>query len=515
MVQIEATTGDLGKTKADAVVVNLFQGAKRPTGGTAAVDKALGGAIAHLVELGDFKGKEGQVVMLPTRGAIESARVLLIGLGKKKDFDLDTVRRVAARAALAARARGHRRIATVLHGTDAATLDTAEAAQAMTEGVILGLYRYREYKPRREDDDDEDDGTKSLEACTIVESDGRKAPAIRRGVKRGTILAECTNLTRTLINRPSIAKPPAEMARIAVGEAAKHGIKATVLAGKELEKLGLGLLVGVGAGAGKGRDPRLVILEYKGKGKKTVALVGKGITFDSGGINIKPSKGLEQMKYDMAGSATVLGALLAAARLKAPNRVIAILALAENMPSGTAIRPGDILRAYDGTTVEVGNTDAEGRLVLGDALAYAIKNHEPDYIIDAATLTGAVKIALGDITTGILGNDDAFVKRLIDQGRAIGEDVWQLPLTKAYQDQIKSSVAQIINVGPGIGGTITAAAFLKHFVDQSPKAKWAHLDIAGTCWTSKGPGELKKDYMPMGATGVGVRLIAQTLSGLR
>jgi leucyl aminopeptidase len=251
-------------------------------------------------------------------------------------------------------------------------------------------------------------------------------------------------------------------------------------------------------------------LEKKGRGPKakTILLVGKGITFDSGGISIKPSQGMDMMRHDMAGAAAVLGAICAASALDVPHRVVALMPLAENMPSGTAIRPGDILRAYDGTTIEVLNTDAEGRLVLADALGYGIKKYEPDAVVDVATLTGSVKVALGTIMTGVFSTDDRLTERLVEAGKKVGDALWRLPLTGEYAAHIKSDYADIKNTGTNYGGSITAAAFLRHFVGDT---KWAHLDIAGTCWTEKGGGDLRQDYHAKGATGVGVRLLAQLL----
>ena len=315
------------------------------------------------------------------------------------------------------------------------------------------------------------------------------------------------NLARTLILRPSIAKSPQVLAEVARAKAKEAGVDCEVLEPAQLEKLGLGALLGVGAGSA--RPPRLVVLEYKG-GSRRVLLCGKGITFDSGGINIKPSEGMEKMKYDMSGSAAVLAAILAAARLRLRVHVMAIMALAENMPSGTAIRPGDVLVAYNKKRIEVGNTDAEGRLVLADALSYGIHRHKPVEVVDVATLTGAVRIALGAITTGIMGNNDALIRGLVSAGRRTGDDLWQLPLHKGYEKQVQSDIADVKIVGAGgTAGAIAGAAFLKQFVGTTP---WAHLDIAGTGWTEKGPGDLQKDYLTKGPTGIGVRLLVEWMS---
>lgn len=512
MVELRVERGSIVEAKADAIVVNLFKGVAKPGGATGVVDAALGGAISNLIAIGDFKGKLKETAWLATNGMIASPRVLLVGLGEKRKFRLDQARMVSARAAVAARDKGCTSLATVLHGAGAGGLDAAEAAFALAEGAVLGLYQYREYRSKPKGEDGDEEPERVLARLAIMDIEARRLALIEASVKEACRLAELTNEVRTLVNRPSMDKPPPVLAKTAREWARRHGLNCRILEKKRLQALKMGGLLGVGAGSQY--EPRLVVLEKPGRSAKakTVLLVGKGITFDSGGISIKPSQGMDHMRHDMAGAAAVLGAVCAASALKVPHRVVALLPLAENMPSGTAIRPGDILRAYDGTTIEVLNTDAEGRLVLADALGYGIKTYSPDLVVDIATLTGSVKAALGTIMTGLFANDDWLAKTLVAAGADVGDDVWRMPLTSEYASHVKSEVADIKNTGTNHGGSITAAAFLQHFVGKS---KWAHLDIAGTCWTEKGGGDLRHDYHAKGATGIGVRLLARFLRDLR
>ncbi|HLE47874.1 MAG TPA: leucyl aminopeptidase [Candidatus Thermoplasmatota archaeon] len=501
---VSVVSGDITKAKADAIVVNLFQGVKKPSGAAAAVDAALGGIIADLLKLGDFQGKRKEAMVLTTNGKLASPRAILIGLGNPKGFDLDAVREVAARAATVARDRGCKVLATIVHGAGAAGLDPVAAAYANVEGALLGLYKYQEYKSRPKEDDESD---KALTELRLVEADPAKARRMAKAAKDAERVARVTNDVRTLVNRPSMDKPPEVMASTAVAWAKKYGFRARVLEKPDLQRLKMGGILGVGAGSI--HAPRLVVLEKPGRRKgKKVLLVGKGITFDSGGISIKPAQGMDQMRHDMAGAAAVLGAMSLAAAEGLDVHVVALMPLAENMPSGSAIRPGDVLRSFDGTTIEVANTDAEGRLVLADAMGYGIQEFDPDVVVDIATLTGAVKVALGTIMTGVFANDDSLAKRLIEAGSRVGDDVWQLPYSKEYESHVKSDVADLRNTGVNWGGSVTAAAFLGHF---AKKKKWAHLDIAGTCWTERSTGDLKQEWHAKGATGVGVRLLAEYL----
>lgn len=510
MVKIVVRRGSIPHAKADAIVVNLFKGVTKPGGATGAVDEALEGQVSDFLALGDFRGKLKEVAVLATRGKLPAPRVVVVGLGDRKEFTMDAAREVSARAALVARDRGCTTLATVVHGAGVGGLDVGRAAHALVEGALLGLYEYKEYRSPPKEADEEPE--RELRELHVIESDAAKLRRIEAAAREAERIAGITNDVRTLVNRPSKDKPPQVLAAEATRWGRRHGFSVKVMEKSDLERLGMGALLGVGSGSV--HPPRLVALEKRGASKKakTVLLVGKGITFDSGGISIKPAQGMDHMRHDMAGAAAVLGAIAVASALKLGPRVVGLLPLAENMPSGSAIRPGDILRAFDGTTIEVLNTDAEGRLVLADALSYGLKTYAPDALIDIATLTGSIKVALGSLMTGVLGNDDALIRRLVDAGRRVGDDLWRLPLTKDYEAHIKSDVADVKNIGTNFGGSITAAAFLKRFVGD---AKWAHLDIAGTCWTEKTGGDLKQEYHAKGATGVGVRLLTEFLRGFR
>lgn len=507
MVRIRLLGKPVESAKADAVAVGLQRDVplrRQPT--VARLDRALGGLIAETVARGDLRGKLKESLWLPTRGKIASPRLLVVGLGRPKEWTLDALREASARAALAARDQRLRTLALAPWSPLPRRADAGTAAQALAEGVLLGLFEYREYKKQPPEADDPPTRLEEVWVCEPRTAATRPAAA---GLRDGETVAQSVNLARTLILRPSLAKAPAALAAAARAEARKARVRCQVLGPGELRRKGMGALLGVGSGSA--RPPRLVVLEYRGRGPR-VLLCGKGITFDSGGLNLKPSEGMERMKYDMAGSATVLGAVLAAARLKLPVHVLGILALAENMPSGSAIRPGDVLVAFNRKTIEVANTDAEGRLVLADALSYGVDRFKPDLVVDVATLTGAVRVALGNITTGVLGSDDALVEGLIASGRRTGDDLWRLPLSPAYEKQVQSEMADVKNLGvAGLAGAIAGAAFLKQFVGGHP---WAHLDIAGTAWTEKGPGDLNRDYLPKGPTGIGVRLLVEWMRTL-
>ncbi len=506
MTEVKVAKGNIVEAKADAIVVNLFKGVTKLGGATGAVDVALEGQITDFLTLGEFKGKFKDVAVLATRGKIPSPRVILIGLGDKKGFGVDQIRQLSARAANVARDRGCVSMATIVHGAGIGGVDAAKAGYAMAEGAVLGLYQFKEYRSKPKEDEDSE---KELKELWILESDAIKMRKIEAAVREAETVAWITNDARTLVNRPSIDKTPPVLAETAQKWGKKYGFTVKVLEKSKLQELGMGGLLGVGAGSV--HEPRLVILEKKGKGPP-VLLVGKGITFDTGGISIKPAAGMEHMRHDMAGAAAVLGAVSAATMLKIPHHVVGLMPIAENMPSGTAIRPGDILRAYDSTTIEVLNTDAEGRLILADALGYGIKTYDPRYVVDIATLTGAIKVALGNIMTGLFSNDDGLAAKLVDAGKGVGDDLWRLPVNKEYMGHVKSDYADIKNTGTSYGGSITAAAFLMHFAQKS---KWAHLDIAGTCWTEKGTGDLKQDHHAKGATAVGVRLLTEFLRRLK
>jgi len=502
-VKITVEVGDIARWEDEVVVVNLFEGVDHPGGATGAVDAALGHQITAMIATGDISGAFKEVTVFPTFDKINANRVMVVGLGKRQDFTLDRVRQVSACAATKARDMGLRTFSTIVHGAGVGDLDLGDAAEAVVEGALLGLYRYTEHKT--------DADKKKIEAMTIVTLEKARADAIRDVVHRASVVSTMTNFARDLVNAPSNMKTPRQFAERIQQASKEAGAKLTIYDEKQLDKMGFGALLGVAKGSVE--PPRLVTLEYSGGGKeKPVVFVGKGITFDSGGIALKPLEALGTdpmwvMRYDMAGAAVALSAVLAAARLKLPVNVVGIAPLSENMPSGSAQKPGDIVRAYGGKTIEVLNPDAEGRLVLADALGYA-KTLKPKAVIDIATLTGAVKVALGTHAAGMFVNDADLRSRLERAAEATAERVWALPLWDEYDEQIKSDFADIKNTGGRSAGAITAAKFLEKFASG---LRWAHLDIAGTSWVEAAPHSPKKEYLPRGASGFGVRLLVRLL----
>ncbi|MDO8613694.1 MAG: leucyl aminopeptidase [Dehalococcoidia bacterium] len=490
--------GDLARHPAKAVIVNLFEGVKSPGGGTGAVDKALDGAISQLIAEGETKGKKSELTLIHTLGKLPTPRVLVAGLGKQSEFNLDAVRDVTGTALRRLRATGASTVATIVHGAGIAGLDPEACAQAIAEGAVMGLYRFDRLKKPEED-------KKRIESVTLVESDESKLDALKRGVERGRILGEATNHARDMANEPANLFTPSIMAERAQALATDAGLECQVLERADMEKMGMGALLGVAAGSVQ--PPKFIILRHRGDrtSKETIGLLGKGITFDSGGISIKPAAGMEEMKGDMSGGAAVISALWALAKLKAPVNVTALVPTTENMPSGSATKPGDVVTAMNGRTVEVINTDAEGRLVLADAICYA-RQEKLSPIIDVATLTGAMQIALGPAATGFMATDDALAAALVEAGSACGERMWRFPLIDEYREGLKSTVADIKNTGNRYGGAISAAKFLHYFAEDS---RWLHIDMAPTDNFDKDKGAWVK-----GASGIPTRTLVNLMLAL-
>lgn len=490
-MEIKVISGDITKIKVGAAIVNLFEGVKQPGGATGAVDQVLGGVITKLIADGEIKGKLNELTLIHTLGKMEVERVVVAGLGKQEKFTLDSIRGVMAEACKYLRKLGVKRAATVVHGAGVGGFDAEKAAQAITEGSILGLYVFRKHITKENDKSE-------IEELLIVERDADKLPILERGINRGRILAEATNFARDMINEPANYMTPSDMARVAKDLAAKYGLGCLVLDREEMKNLGMGALLGVAQGSKQ--PPKFIILSYRGDDstERTLGLVGKGLTFDSGGISLKPSENMDEMKGDMAGGAAVIAAIKAIAELKLRMNVTGLIPATENLPGGAALKPGDVLKAMNGKTIEVVNTDAEGRLILADALSYA-KKQGLSPVIDVATLTGACRVALGDVCTGAFGNNQEVVNRVIKAGEEAGEKIWQLPMFEEYKEQNKSEVADIKNSGGRWGGAITAAQFLAEFSEDIP---WVHLDIAGTSYATK-----EKAYYIKGATGVAVRTL--------
>ena len=453
------------------------------------IPQELGEAAGKLLSDGDFSGKEGETTLIYAPDGLSTPRLLLVGLGERASFTLDKLRRTSATAAKRARSLKLDEAAFTLPVP--AGFGAREAAEAAAEGAALGLYRFDRYKTGEENHE--------LTAFTLVSED---EDAVVAGTEAGVKLAAGALLARDLANEPSNAATPEYLAQKAHEIAERYGMEVTVLDRAGIEAEGLTGLATVGRSAAN--EPRFIALEHHGgeNGAAPIVLVGKAVTFDSGGISIKPSTGMEDMKYDMSGGAAVLGAMEAVGSLGLPINVIALVPATENLPGGNAFKPGDVLTLRSGKTVEIVTTDAEGRLVLADALSYS-RRYEPAAVVDCATLTGACHVALGDYASGLMGNDDGLIAEVQAAGEASGEPAWHLPLFSEYTEQIKGNTADIKNSGGRYGGASTAGAFLKEFVEYP----WAHLDIAGTAYNSK----QKNAYTPKGASGTPARLLVEFL----
>jgi len=482
-MRVTVTAGDPLTAEADLLVLGLWE------------EEPPAPPVADLIEPGDWSGKAKQTLLIYPRGVIPARRVLLIGLGKRSSPDIDLLREVAAIATQRARDVKVERFACALPVVPEHTSETVAAA--LTEGSLLGNYRFLEYKT-----DIKPEERRDIDEMTLITLPDAAEEATR-GVARGGAIARGVNLARDLANLPPNVLTPAQLAERARELAIAFDLPVTILGPAEMREQGFGGILAVGQGSAN--EPRFIVIEYGAHDTDapTICLVGKGMTFDSGGISIKPAENMDAMKMDMSGAAAVLGALHAIAELRLPVHVVALIGAAENMPGASAYRPGDILKTLSGKTIEVLNTDAEGRIVLADALTYA-QRYNPTAIIDLATLTGAISVALGPHAIGLFANDDTLAQRLLRAGEAAGERAWQLPLWQPYREMVKSEIADVRNAAGRQGGAITAAAFLNAFVGDYP---WAHLDIAGTAWTDSKP----KAYQPKGATGVGVRLLVQAL----
>jgi len=472
-VELKLQSGNLTAWQGDGIIVNLLEGVTTPGGATGAVDQALNGLISRLIEKGEVKGKLGKTTIVHTLDTpgVPADRVCIVGLGKADEFTLDRARQAAANGVKALRNAGAKNIATILHGAGIGGLDVEAAAQANVEGIVMGLWRFRKYHTAP-------DEVGEIDAVTILEHDTSKLAAIEARVHRGKIIADATNLARDMANEPGNAMTPTRMSEIARDVAQKHGLEFYVIDRAKAKDLGMGAFLGVAQGSDE--PPAMIVMRYWGAGKDAapgLGIVGKAITFDSGGISIKPSENMQDMKGDMSGGAATIAAMQAIAQLKPKINVTGIVPATENLPSGKAFKPGDILKAMNGKTIEVISTDAEGRLILADALVYATQTLELSPIVDAATLTGAMVVALGNHRTGVFSNDPALTATLFKIGEETGEKNWAMPMDEEYAEQIKSDWADIKNSGGRPAGSIIGAMFLKNFVGETP---WAHLDIAGS-----------------------------------
>lgn len=505
MVEISAHEGDITQAAVDAIVVNLFDGVKSPGGGTGAVDKALDGAISSLITDGEITGKNAEITLIHTFGKLPAKRVVVLGLGKRDKFDAHVVRSLSAILARYLRRIGAKHAATIAHGAGIGGLNAATAAQSTAEGTLLGLYTFSQYQTKKGDDDDQHE--RELESLTIFEQEPQRVGTLNEGIDRGRLLAESVLIARSLVNEPANVVNPVKMA-----ERAQEVVKGTelsidVLGREDMLEHGMGAMLAVTAGSAN--EPKLIVIEHKGDPEhpaNNIAIVGKGITFDSGGISLKSAGSMWEMKGDMAGGASVIGAMHAIGQLKPKINVFGVIPAVENMPSGTAQRPGDIIRAMNGKSIEVDNTDAEGRLVLADAICYIKQVYEAKRVVDIATLTGAIVVALGHVASGVMGTSQKMVDAVLAASKATGEKMWQLPMFSEYKRQIRSDYADVKNTGGRPAGSITAAFFISEFTDGT---EWAHLDIAGTFMADRIRGHEVK-----GATGVPTRTLIELVEQL-
>ncbi|HEX8160274.1 MAG TPA: leucyl aminopeptidase [Pyrinomonadaceae bacterium] len=491
-MEIQTRTARAGDADVQALAVAVFKDERADEGVLRELDAAAGGLIKSVIDSEELKGKEGETVYLHLGeggGGLKARRLLLVGVGERAAYGLAQVSQFAGTAARALRARNVKAVGLVARAPG----DESEgAASAAVEGAIMGLFDLDKYRTAEKEE-------RTIDRLVVV-AEGADDAGLKRGAERGRVVGESVNFTRDLANEPGAYMTPTIMAQRAQQIGDEFGLEVDVLDRARMEQLGMGSLLSVARGSEE--PPALIVMKYTPDGggaeEGLLAFIGKGVTFDSGGISIKPGENMELMKYDMTGGATVMGAMRAVAQLKPPMSLLGVVPATENLPSGKATKPGDVVRAMSGKTIEIINTDAEGRLILADAIAYA-KKLGATRIVDLATLTGAVSIALGDVNTAVLGTDQGLIDELIASGGEVGEKLWQLPLDKEYTRQIKSDIADIKNVGGRKAGTITAAAFLKEFADG---VSWAHLDIAGTAW-----GDEAKPFRAKGPTGVGVRTL--------
>jgi len=494
MIEIDVKTGSADKQRSDAVVLPLLDGRKLTESGKELQD-ATGKTISSFLRKFDISGAFGSMRTLYDVESTHTGRVILIGAGDEKKLTLQKLRALASKVAIRLDKSGARDVSIYFPELDVKDASMADKVQAIAEGIWLGVYKFDKYQTEKKDN------KRELRSVTIMIPHRRDLDDAEAAVVVARAASLGTNFARDLANEPGNVCTPEFLGDQAA--ALKHKkLKVTVMDKKAIEKAGFTALLAVNQGSAK--EPRFIVLEYNGgeKGDAPVALVGKGLTFDAGGISIKPGQAMDEMKFDMCGSAAVLGIFKAATELNLETNLLGVIPSTENLLGSEAYKPGDIITTYKGLTIEVLNTDAEGRIILSDALAYAAEK-KPAEIIDFATLTGACVIALGAQATGLMGTSDEVKEGLKASGDHTHDRVWELPMYEEYQEQIKSKIADIRNIGGREAGTITAACFLSRFVDDIP---WAHLDIAGTAWNMKGT-----DISPVGATGAGVRLVVDYL----
>ena len=493
-MEIKATSGKLENLRTKAVVSFMFKEDKKFNEDIMTLDKLLNGSISLLKKEQKFVGDEGKFLVVPTFRKLKSEYVIIVGLGNRRRADLDTIRRAGAYIIRKAKELKIDRLAIDVKNLDGIKEKEYELAQALTEGIVLGDYRFDKYKTKK-------DESKIKEVDIRVSRRFKNISDERINI--GKILAEAQNFARDIANEPANVITPQKLAEIAEELAKEYGFEVKIYDEEEIEKLGMNAYLSVAKGSAN--PPRFIHLTYKPKNpKKEIAIVGKGLTFDSGGLNIKPGDYMRWMKSDKSGACAVLGIFKAIGELKPNVTVHGVIAACENMPDGKSYRPDDIIKAKNGVTIEVGNTDAEGRLTLADALSY-VSELKPDAIIDMATLTGACIVALGEYTAGVMGNNQKFIDEILDISERTGEWMWQLPFNDKLREHIKAPNADILNIGKTrYGGAIIGGLFLEKFVD--PKIPWVHIDIAGPAHNTSG-----WYYHPPGATGFPVRTITNLI----
>ena len=493
----QAITDKFTEANVSALVVPVFKEDKATSAPFSGLDKLTGGTVAAVFKSGEMKGNAGETVLLhfTPQKSVKASKILLVGVGSKAEFKAPAIAVAAGTAARFLRKKGTTSFALLARSK----ANAAEGAAAAAQGVVCSQFELDKYRTS-------DRSAKPVSKFVYC-VDGADLSEVRAGLERGVVIGESMNFARELANEPPNVLHPTEMSVRAKAMAKEVGLKCEILDEAQMEKLGMGSLLSVSKGSEQ--PAKMIVLRYQPSGKRAkggdlLALVGKGITFDTGGISLKPGEGMDAMKYDMSGGASVLGTMRAIGLLKPDVPVIGVVAAVENMPDGKATRPSDVVTAMNGKTIEILNTDAEGRLILADAVAYA-ESQGATRIVDMATLTGAVIIALGDANTAVLGNDQDLVDEIIGCGKEAGENFWQLPIGADYSKMIKSDIADMKNIGPARkAGTIIGAVFIQEFVD---KAKWAHLDIAGTAWCDN-----ERPHMSKGPTGIAVRTLLKLVN---
>ena len=505
IIQVELKTRkvDVDTCKTDILAVGLFSDTDKLDSVNSSLNNKLGGAIESLLKTGDFKPKERATAIVYGNDKIGAKRVLLVGLGEKAKVTFDTIRKASSAAAKKAVDMKAKTLSIALHNALGNQLDLSEVGQVYAEGIYYGSYRYDEYITESEE------GRLASIKVELIDSDSNKLKDLNKGLNTGVIIGKAQSFARTIANRPGNIVYPEKIAEAAKELARKSkNLTCTVLDQKQLTAKGMGGILAVGSGSV--HKPVFIVLKTKPSAKKanslpTVAIVGKAITFDSGGISIKPSANMDEMKFDKCGGIAILATMKAISELDLPMNVYGLIPSAENLPSGSSYRPGDIVTTFSGKTVEVQNTDAEGRMILCDALAYAAKQ-KCDIIIDIATLTGACVVALGKYMAGLMSNNDELNKKLQKASEDSGEKVWPMPSGDEYAEEMKSKIADLKNIGTRWGGACTAAAFLRQFIGA---AKWAHLDMAGVDMVNN-----PSDYASDGSSGFGVRLLTTYLMNM-